>query len=206
MNRSKIKPAELTRTGTTLIEVVVSSLLIAIVLVSSLRSTAVIHSSTAQADHRILLEVAANSLLEELRGLSYSDPNGDRSLGLDADETHADRDTWDDCDDAHQFTTSSLRKRDGTPWGDGDISATILVQWLDPDSLTASPKETGLKRVQIQVAADDQQVVIINSLFSKTPVVTEDWGGSVQLSIQQKDGSGLNFSTSPRNRITIPNP
>lgn len=206
MKRTRIKRPSASRHGTSLVEVVVSSLLVAVVLVTSLRSTAVIHSSTAQADRRIVLEIAANSLLEELRALPYSEPDGSTVIGLDADESHADRNTWDDCDDAHQFTTSSLQKRDGTPWGDGDISAEITVAWLDPVTLVTSTEETGLKRVQIQIGVNAQQVVTVTSLFSNTPLATEDWSGLVQLSIKLNDGSDLYLSASPRNRATISNP
>lgn len=206
MNIKTLKRKNVIRVGTTLIEVVVSSLLVAIVLVTSLRSTAVIHSSTIQADQNVLFELAANSLLEELRALRYSEDSDSKTLGPDENERSSARETWDDCDDAIGYSTSRLRRRDGTLWGDGNISARISGKWFDPETLSTTSEETGLKIIEIAVGIDRSRYASISALFSKTPTLKETSVSLLDMTIKQADGTTISVLASPRNRATISTP
>ena len=186
--------------GTTLIEVVVSSLLVAIVLVTTLRSTLLIHSSTSQIDRQIIWRLAADELLEELRGLHYAEPDGATRLGCDDGESTDNRQSWEDCADANGYQTNRLSYRDGSMIGTTPITAAISVQYVSPTDFSRSTTDLGLKQVTITVG-DDQEKISIQSLFTTLPTEFATSHSGIQANIKFNDKSQLTFTVAPRNRI-----
>jgi hypothetical protein len=192
------------RRGTTLTEVAVSSLLVAIVLVTSLRATSVIHSATAVADQQVEWQVVADQIVEELRGLAYEEPDGASSLGADTGESTSDRSTWDDCDDANGYRTDALMRHDGQPWGDGDIQVEIRVARISPATLQVTTRDVGLKDARVRVGNGTDRDVILDVLVSKASESRNTWLGTVDMMIERNDKTAINLTASPRNKIVAP--
>lgn len=198
--RKKYSKNEQDRTGTTLIEVVVSSLLVAILLVTTLQSTLLIHSSTSQIDRQTAWRLAADGLIEELRGLHYAEPDGATELGCDDGESITNRESWDDCDDANGFRTNKLTNRDGTMLSTTPIFASISVEYVSPADLSKSTTDLGLKRATVTIGNDGESISV-QSLFTMMPNSFQASHGGIQANIKFTDKSTLSFTVAPRNRI-----
>lgn len=103
------------RCGLTLVEVAISTLLVGLVVVASLKSVgAVMRTWQAASDRGEAMDLA-RELMAEVTQAAYRDPedSGD-ALGLNSGESGTTRTDFDDIDDYYGWTASPPEARDGT--------------------------------------------------------------------------------------------
>lgn len=192
------------RRGTSLIEVTVSTLLVAILMVTALRATAVIHGSTIGIDQQAAWQLAADTLVEELRGLNYEEPGVSDGFGIDAGESSSDRSTWDDCDDANGYATNQLTTRDGLAFGTLGMQASISVAYVSPTSLGISYAETQLKQATVRVGDGSERDIVVRAILSQRPESDSPFLDAVEARLTFVDDSQLTFSATSRNSVQAP--
>jgi len=102
--------------GITLIEVMVSLVLISTILLVSLTASANLRLNDRERQQVQDAATLAYHFLDEASALPFRDPTADSTgdgFGLENDESPADRTTFDDVDDYHQYTASPPTHRSG---------------------------------------------------------------------------------------------
>ncbi len=161
-----------TRRAITLAETVVSTLIIAFVLLSTLQIVAPISRAGTHHANQLVATNLANELAEEIGTKLFTDPDEDNpdALGTDTGERPAVRADFDDIDDFQSWSSSP-------PVNSLNESYTNLAGWtrsvkiihvLVADPTTESPTSTGLKKITITVSKDSTQLAQITLLQSQT--------------------------------------
>jgi Tfp pilus assembly protein PilV len=125
------------RGGVTLIEVMISILLISTILLISVNASATLLSNSTQqrtSNHSALLTA---QILDEISAMDFRD-RVNPVFGIEADEIANDRTTFDDVDDYNGYTSAPPTHRDGSAisgYDDWSISVTVVP---------ADPVESGL--------------------------------------------------------------
>jgi type II secretory pathway pseudopilin PulG len=137
--------------GFTVIEAVISTIIVAIMLVAALGTVGasrLVQQETSLADRGRLL---AESLLAEIMQQQYQDPNEPVVFGSEADEATATRVDFDDVDDYHGWSAGPPVAKDGTAltiapgW-----TRNVAVVWVDPQNpATIETTESGVKRITV---------------------------------------------------------
>ena len=110
----KISRPRLNRFGLTLIEVTVSTLLVATVLLVSMTTSANLLRNSNQQYRSIDGGDLARLMLDEISTRQFEDSDSNVTFGIEPDESATDRTTFDDIDDYHNYSSSSPTYRDGT--------------------------------------------------------------------------------------------
>lgn len=154
------------RRGITLAEVSVSTMLVGILLVASLKSSSFLTNESALSSDRTRAERLAQSLAVEILSLPFADPEVDEaSLGPDAGEATATRSQFDDVDDYHNWSASPPQSRLGHDLAGFDgWKREVEVEHVAPAALSASASETGLKRITVTVTAAGGSAVTVTAL------------------------------------------
>jgi hypothetical protein len=144
------------RRGVSLAEVVVSTLLVALVLVTSMHSVGgVIRTWQASAAQHDGFTLAADLMTEILQAW-YIEPDDTPTFGRESGESGSDRTNWDDTDDYKGWLSSPPEAKDGTALS-GYIGWTREVQVKkvtvgDPNSVLGdSDSDTGIRRITVTV-------------------------------------------------------
>lgn len=149
-----------TRTGLNLVEVVVSTMLVAVVLIGAMSCVgAVIRGRLATGNTgqgQLLLQQLVSEILEQ----NYLEPIDTPTFGRETSESGGQRTNWDDVDDYHLWSSNPPEDRDGnalpnlTNW-----QREVVVEWVDPTnpSLTVG-SDMGLKRITVTVRHNGQIV------------------------------------------------
>ena len=142
------------RAGFTLIEAAISTVIVAVMLVAALNTV----GASCVAQHKAALigrgRMFAESLMAEICLQSYQEAGPTWVFGRETGESDTVRTAYDDVDDYHGWTESSLTAKDGTALPNAaDWSRTVTVEWVD----SQSPKlvrttETGAKRITVVAA------------------------------------------------------
>jgi type II secretory pathway pseudopilin PulG len=162
----------MTRRAMTLAEVVISTMLVGVVLVSALASVGAATKSwlaTAdQADGGTL----ARQLLTEITALNYEDPNQTPTYGLESGEatSPATRANFDDLDDYKDFSDSPPKNKAGTALANySSWLRTADVTKLNASSYAAisdgSP-DNGLRLITVTVTSPKGKVTTLNAYRS----------------------------------------
>jgi len=177
------------RRAVTLAETVVSTLLIGFVLISTLQIVGPMARSTTVHADRLVAANLANELAEEISTKFFIDPSaiGVDLLGVDANESAANRSSFDDIDDFHNWSSSPPRLSSGDPLLtlDGWTRSVVVAHATMADPSVDSATNTGLKRITITVSKNGTQLTQITTLHSQTademgfivPVVAKSLGG-----------------------------
>ncbi len=203
------QPTDRPRVGTTLVEVVVSTLLVGIVLFTSLRAASVLHTSRRSNEDQVLMEAEALRLLEEISGLAYEEPDFDendpREIGREPGEGPNSRESWDDIDDADGYSVSSLRTRERNPIAGSQVyDCAITVVWLSLDRTQTESEESGLKQVIITITDRNNQQATVTGMFSRFQPVPENWTAGYTITTSNSSGSVSSMMATPRNRTNGP--
>jgi MSHA pilin protein MshD len=143
------------RPGFTLVEAVLSLLIVSVVAVAALTAVAQARATRALTSDRSMAVTLARSMIDEVGTRAYADPQSPSSpIGLDAGESAAaDRTTLDDVDDYHGISESPPRERSGTIIPDAtNWRRDVRVEPVDaaaPTNLSAT--ESGVKRVVVEI-------------------------------------------------------
>ncbi|MEM6798853.1 MAG: hypothetical protein AAF589_05005 [Planctomycetota bacterium] len=165
------------RTGTSLIEVAVSTLLIGIVLVAALDSTGSAVRTTTALSQDLSGETYAAELLEEIMAMPYYDPEAagpDENFGIEADEPSSpvNRLSFDDIDDYDGWTEgaalawrSGAARMDTAGWG--RVVAVGKIGNDDPTTLLGDNAiDSGARRITVTVTSPSGEVSTLQALRS----------------------------------------
>src|SRR5262245_37042091 len=103
---TRLKRHNPVRTGFTLVEAVMSMLIVAILLVSALRATAASSLMQYKMAERAKGRFLADGLMNEIMQLSYEDPDTTPVFGRETGEYYIYRPAWNDVDDFDGWVTS----------------------------------------------------------------------------------------------------
>jgi MSHA pilin protein MshD len=142
------------RSGFTLAEATVASVIVAIVIVTAMNAAGSVRKTEMSAANRAFGVRLAETLMEEILLTDYIDPQTKvDAIGLDAGETQSNRRTLDDVDDYHGLRDEPPVDVEGNPIaGAADWVRTVEVVWTKPDDpTTESPSSLGRKRIKVTV-------------------------------------------------------
>jgi type II secretory pathway pseudopilin PulG len=146
------------RPALTLIEVVVSTLIVGLMTVAALDGLGSTTRSSELAGNRGIALGLADDLLAEILVTAYSDPSGSAVFGLESGEA-APRVNFDDVDDFNGWNQKPPKAADGSTIADRAgyrQRVTILrVVPTNPTQATPSNAEQGAKRICVTIEYDD---------------------------------------------------
>lgn len=163
-----MRPA--TQRGISLVESVISMLLVTMVIGSTLATVGPVVEGSTHAERAMHAARLGDELLSEILSTNYEDPDDEtKAIGTDPGETYGDRAAYDDVDDYAGYLASPAVGRDGTKRaGSAGFTQYADVDWIDPLTLKTSSVETGLKSVRIVIYYDS------TILYRAWSVVSED--------------------------------
>ena len=159
------------RPGFTLVEAVISMLIVGLMLVAALSTL----GASARAQHfqasRGRGFTLARDLLTEVLQAAYDDPE-DPGNGIDQDsgESGVDRGDYDDVDDYDGWSGSPLEHKDATHVPDAaGWQRQVTVTYADPVTLasTGTTSDTGLKFITVTATGPGGEVTTLQGLRSR---------------------------------------
>ena len=160
------------RHGITLIEVSISTLLVGLIVVSSLRCLAMSVQTSGAAVNRTLANLLAEDLMEEILEQDYSDPDDTPIFGVENREQQSVRSDWDDVDDYDGWSASPPQNVDGGSIENAKWKRLVTVQHVRVGNLNAVLNDSnnkGVKRIMVSVQYDGKTVAEL------TAIQTEAW-------------------------------
>jgi len=195
-------------------EVAVSSLLVATVVVGSLEMLGASVRTQTTANHIIDGPLLADMLLAEIMSMPYEDPEeGGGSLGTDTGESGGNRADFDDVDDFNGWSPAQVEDRLGNAIGDyAGWSRSSSVNRADRMNGTYWFAETGLKRIIVTVTAPDDTITkrygwrSRDGSLQQSPTVDKTVVTHVQATLAVGTASAARGNTNLLNHIEDPNP
>ena len=160
------------RPGFSYVEVLLSSVIISIILVSGLRLFGNLGRSQQVLLDQSSADFLALQMVEEIKQQFYEDSNGSPVFGREPYESAADRSDFDDVDDYHNFSACPPQRRDGDVLKQyNKFTRTVSVRYVTADDLTQTAvSDEGFKEVTIAVSRSDQilaqQIYVIADIFA----------------------------------------
>lgn len=155
-----------------LVEVVVSVLVMGVMFVAALNTVGAARSGEYRLAEREQALLLAQALVAEIMQQAYADPTaGYGSWGIGSDELTGNRSLFEDVDDYDDWQASPPQNKDGTAiaWA-SDFGRAVDVAWVTPGNLSqTSSSETGIKRIVVTVTRGGR------TLVSLTAYRTEAW-------------------------------
>lgn len=143
--------------GFTLVETVISILLIGTVLVAVMNNVGASKTGQSVTLERADGNFLANSLMAEIINRSYEEPDETPLFGRETGESGSQRDQWDDVDDYNGWSANPAERRDGTSITDAQWTRSVTVEWINPDNLSlTSGSETGAKKITVTIKRGDR--------------------------------------------------
>ena len=141
-----------------MIEVAISTFLIGLLTVASLKTSGGIMQTWTQVKSEYDGSVLAESLLEEILQLSYEDPDGSPIWGIESNETQSptDRSEFDDLDDYDDWTETPPKNKQGvalsgfTGWT-RSVDIKKLQQSNPNTTISDGTPDKGMRRVSVTV-------------------------------------------------------
>ena len=143
------------RAGLGLVEVICSTLIIGLMLVTSLETVgAVFRTQRLNAD-RLAGPNLAMELMTEILSLPYEDPDIDSTdIGTEVGEAAITRDDFDDVDDYDGWNNLGVEAKDGTPSADfSSWRRQVEAVWAEPSTGAVDAADTKLKRITVRVTS-----------------------------------------------------
>jgi MSHA pilin protein MshD len=158
------RPLRAARSGFSLIEVAISSILVGSILVAAMSTVGAVlrfRSSTSDSARAALL---ATDLLAEIQNQTYSDPNQTPVFGKESGETT--RSQFDDVDDYDGWTESPPKNRSGTNLTGftGWARSVSVVRAQRNSPMQTAGSDEGLKRIRITVSKNSVTLQTIDAL------------------------------------------
>jgi len=153
-----------TAAGFTLIEAVMSILIVGLMLVAALNTVGAAKLSQHKHHEAVLGPMLAEDLLAEILGQAYEEPVDTAGFGLEGEDPTS-RATWDDVDDYHGWSATPPVNRDGSEVAGAEgWTRKVSVRWVEQDSLSPSNTATGLKQVDVEVIHNGRTVAALTAL------------------------------------------
>jgi Tfp pilus assembly protein PilV len=159
--------------GVSLIEVMISLVLVSTVLLVSLTASANLLRNDAQRRGANQGQQLAAQLLDEVSSMDFRD-RVDPIYGLESNETAGDRNTFDDVDDYNGYTAAPPTHRDGTTIdGYKGWSFSVSITPADPDATgittTTSNEHSPLRIITVVCTTPAGTTVEAATLVSNVP-------------------------------------
>ncbi|NOZ41160.1 MAG: hypothetical protein GXP24_13175 [Planctomycetes bacterium] len=207
-------PLNKNRTGLSLIEVVVSSLLVGTVVVGSLSMLGASVRTQTTANALIHGPLLADMLLAEIMSMPYEDPeDGGGSIGTDSGESNGNRADFDDVDDFNGWSPSDVEDRLGNEFNEySGWTRSSSVNRADRMSGNWWFAETGLKRIIVTVTAPDGTVTqrygwrSRDGSLQQPPTVDKTVVTQIEATLSVGSASAMRGTTNLLNHVEAPNP
>jgi type II secretory pathway pseudopilin PulG len=154
------------RMAFTLVEAVVSVLIVGTLLVAALSTVGASRLSQFKTSQASRGQLLGESLMAEILRQEYLDPDGNAVFGLESGESTTTREGFDDVDDYHKWSSSPPVNKDGAEiTGLPDWQRNVTIEWVDPmDPKEVKSSETNAKRVTVTVANGNIKVASLTAI------------------------------------------
>lgn len=144
-------PNALPRTpGFTLVEAVISIVLVGVLLVAAINTLGATAVSKRNIEHQALGYTLAADLMAEILNQAYEEPVDNVAFGREAGESGGSRVDWDDVDDYGGWSATPPETKDEEPLdGYDQWTRSVVVAFVDPASLNDLGGNTGVKRITV---------------------------------------------------------
>lgn len=152
--------------GFTLIESVISMLIVGLMLVAALNTIGASRVTQSRGVEQTLGPMLAEELMAEILNQSYEETVDTPTFGRESGELSGSRASWDDVDDYTEWSASPPEAKDGTalPAMEG-WTRMVEVKWVSSvDPNLESVPATGIKRVDVSVSYNGRVVSTLSSL------------------------------------------
>lgn len=193
--------ASISRAGFTLVEAVISCLVVGIALVPAMNMIgAAAKARQNQSDFNQGMALAKD-LLNEVMECRYTDPDG-----REAGETRA---TWDDVADYDSLTDKPPSAKDGTPLADAmGWMRQVRVGFVIPATpAIASPLDLGLRLITVTVTSPTGKTYTLSALRSsngasdRVQTTSSDYTSAVHISLQPSGGTTMSATVDMVNQL-----
>lgn len=206
------------QSGFSMLEVIISSMLIGVVMVAALDSAGSAMLAMRLKSERIDADTLAFGLMSEIMAMPYEDPDTTIPInyGPETDEpsSPANRSTFDDTDD-YDGWSSAPEQRDGTAIvGTTGWTRAVLVEkikWDDPTwTLGYGQADTGVRRISVTVTDPDGVTKTVRCIRSKhgateqLPALDMDVVTTINVSLTAGDAASVSNTGSVANHASGP--
>lgn len=141
------------RTGLSLIESLLSVLIVSVMLVAVLNTLGSLALGRIIQATQCTGSALGRQLMTEIFQCHYSEPDDTPAFGLEDSESGSSRANYDDVDDYNGWSASSVQTKDGTAISNlTGWQRSVTVQYADPDNVTSTAgSDQGLKRIIVTV-------------------------------------------------------
>ena len=157
--------------GFSYVEVLLSSVIISIILVSGIRLFGNLGRSNQVLLDQSSVDFLALQIIEEIKQQFYRDPDGSPVFGREPNESAVDRSDFDDVDDYHNFSDNPPKRRNGDALTQyAEFTRQVTVRYVQADDFTqAAVGDEGFKELTITVSRSGhilaQQIYVIADIF-----------------------------------------
>ncbi len=190
------------RAGISLIEVVVSTVIVAFVITAAMQTVANAVTARSRTYELQLGPSLARGLMGEITKNPYSDPDTlSSSIGTETGEGINNRADFDDVDDFDGWSSASPVKPDGTaiPVGAG-WQRSVSVSFLEPATLSITSSDMGLKKIVVTATSPSGKATVLEALKSsfganeRQPHADRTIVSSVSVGIEMTSGETAEYS------------
>jgi len=159
--------------GLSLVETVLSIVLVSGLLVAALQTTGSAAMANAQSAQRSVGFMLGSALLNEILQTNYKEPDVAVLFGLEAGDVDLDfgtRTNWDDVDDYHNLNETTVERKGGKDYSDrANWQRTVRVEFVRrADIAQTTASDEGLKRVTVTVRYDSAVTAVLTAVISDT--------------------------------------
>ena len=143
------------RSGISLVEVSVSTLIVGLIVVGAMQCLATSTLSAQLSADRTLGMLLAEDLMEEILQMDYVEPDDTVEFGTESPEETTVRAAWDDVDDYDNWSASPPVDQDGHALEDSTWQRSVTISHVDPDDLSSTQPatdDTGVKLITVTVS------------------------------------------------------
>ncbi len=136
--------------GFTLVEAVISIVLVGVLLVAAINTLGATAVSKRNIEHQALGYTLAADLMAEILSQAYEEPDDTPEFGRESGESGGGRMDWDDVDDYDGWSATPPETKDEEPLdGYDQWTRSVEVAFVDPTSLNDLGGNTGVKRITV---------------------------------------------------------
>jgi len=202
------------RRGMTLIEGVISIVIVATMLVAAVSALGSFSRARRSQYDRCVGAALARALMSEILPMRYLEPGQDVSFGREDGEADDVRSAWDDVDDYDGLSESPPKARDGEPiTGAQGWTRSVTVEYVRPENPNkTSSKDTGLVRITVSATSPTGVTTTLQGLRGdqsiydqppRTETTFVTWVGA-EMRIGPDEARQLTTGTHVLNRVGAP--
>ncbi len=159
-------PSSVRSAGVTLIEAVMSMLIVGLMLVAALNTVGASRVTQSRSTEQTLGPMLADELMSEILNQAYEEPDDTPAFGRESGEFSGSRSAWDDIDDYKGWSAGPPEAKDGTSLsGMQGWTREVQVGWassVNPNLGSLTP--TGIKRIEVVVKHNGRPVTKLSAL------------------------------------------